>query len=213
MSEFAHVSPAADRFTLAIHIARLLELATTQALEEERLATHDPLTGALNREGLARFLEIAEAPKAMLLVDNTNFKEVNTRFGYAEGDRVICDTYKVLQSSVRPSDVIVRWGGDEWVVVLNDDNQTPELSSLNSGERRIESTQLQHIDPVVGRIAQVTEGYLIGRPDLQGINFNLAVGSVVWDGESDVEDLIRKAERPMKDHKSQQHKLGNHRAA
>jgi diguanylate cyclase (GGDEF)-like protein/PGF-CTERM protein len=117
--------------------ARSLELAIANA-DLERLSITDPLTGLKNR----RFLEFSitedlarvrrslqqlqseqrdrseEAPGiSFLLIDIDHFKEVNDRYGHPSGDSVLRQVGIVFTRSVRESDTIIRWGGEEFLIV------------------------------------------------------------------------------------------------
>ncbi len=89
-------------------------------------ATTDPLTLALNRHGLeqgwSRLLAGATpAPGhalALLVLDIDHFKRVNDSCGHAVGDRVLHDLAALLRRQLRPGDWLVRWGGEEFVVLL-----------------------------------------------------------------------------------------------
>ena len=105
-----------------------IELALMRAHEREQLreqALRDPLTGVYNRRYLtklaSRELEHARHygyPFAFLMIDFDNFFAVNDRFGHLVGDRVLYEIAQLLQKTVRASDTIVRYGGDEFLVVL-----------------------------------------------------------------------------------------------
>ncbi|MDD5307343.1 MAG: GGDEF domain-containing protein [Deltaproteobacteria bacterium] len=91
----------------------------------------DPLTGLLNRRGLenriARLLHRAEGSPhgltmAAAMVDIDHFKNANDRHGHAVGDEVLCDLGRRLQLQVRPNDLAVRLGGEEFAVVWFDVN-------------------------------------------------------------------------------------------
>jgi diguanylate cyclase (GGDEF)-like protein len=91
----------------------------------ERLAMRDPLTGALNRRAIMGVLDAAidEAdprvePLAIALVDLDHFKAVNDRFGHPVGDDVLRRFVTIASRTVRLSDRIGRWGGEEFLVVL-----------------------------------------------------------------------------------------------
>lgn len=93
-----------------------------QRLEFE--ATHDPLTGLLNRAGLADRLEHALSRRdqdpsvlAVLFVDLSGFKSVNDRYGHRGGDRVLQAVAERALRVARPDDGVARLGGDEFVVV------------------------------------------------------------------------------------------------
>jgi diguanylate cyclase (GGDEF)-like protein/PAS domain S-box-containing protein len=95
-------------------------------LSTRRLATHDPLTGLLNRRGIASSLSdlfhhsslkrLGET--ALLQIDLDYFKEVNDTFGHEAGDQVLCHVARILEDSVRRSDFVGRHGGDEFLAVL-----------------------------------------------------------------------------------------------
>jgi diguanylate cyclase (GGDEF)-like protein len=93
----------------------------------ERLALTDPLTMLSNRRAGERALEreIARArrtgsPFSLALFDLDHFKQINDIHGHAVGDDVLCQVSRILTSTFRASDLAVRWGGDEFLVVLPD---------------------------------------------------------------------------------------------
>jgi len=87
-----------------------------------RHAHLDDLTGLSNRRGFERYLAAVEhqgiETVALLLVDLDGFKAVNDRFGHAAGDAVLTAVARVLEASVRQADCAVRFGGDEFAVLL-----------------------------------------------------------------------------------------------
>lgn len=92
-------------------------------LEEE--AVRDPLTELLNRRGLERALSQTMAlqartdePVVVVLIDCDCFKEINDRFGYPAGDAVLAEIAHRIRDCLRPTDVLARVGGDEFVAVL-----------------------------------------------------------------------------------------------
>ena len=100
------------------------ELATFQSrLEEaERLASQDPLTGLSNRRYTESQIQIRIAkaiPFCVLVLDLNGFKKVNDLHGHLVGDDLLKQFAARLRSALRSSDVIGRWGGDEFVVVLD----------------------------------------------------------------------------------------------
>ena len=105
-----------------------LGLALNNALAHdrlERLAAIDPLTDAYNRRfGLARLKEEysravrAEAPLGVLMLDLDHFKAVNDTYGHLVGDRVLRAVAGVCRRMVREGDVLIRFGGEEFLVLL-----------------------------------------------------------------------------------------------
>ncbi|EKF73420.1 hypothetical protein A11A3_13745 [Alcanivorax hongdengensis A-11-3] len=117
--------------------ARALE--ETVAMRNGQLRT-DALTGLTTRrylhEGLQRALHAAQRrnePLSLIFVDVDNFKELNDLRGHAYGDRVLCDLGRVLMETARGEDTCVRYGGDEFCVVLA--NSTEEQSRTSFCER------------------------------------------------------------------------------
>jgi diguanylate cyclase (GGDEF)-like protein len=95
-------------------------------LELERLATRDPLTGALNRrafhaafEKMLRDAQRNAGALTCLMVDIDHFKNINDSHGHGVGDRVIQEVARKLQESIRGTDLLCRWGGEEFCIVIS----------------------------------------------------------------------------------------------
>lgn len=93
--------------------------------ELERAAYLDPLTGIPNRrfvemqlQRLLRELEATGEPFAVLIIDLDEFKSVNDTYGHDVGDRVLRNLSATLMNSLRGRDILGRWGGDEFVMLL-----------------------------------------------------------------------------------------------
>lgn len=103
------------------------DISENKKNEEEllRLASTDPLTGVLNRR---EFRAIAEKevmrskrygrPLSLLIMDIDHFKVINDSYGHAAGDKALQHLTKLCSSSLRTMDVICRWGGEEFVIML-----------------------------------------------------------------------------------------------
>lgn len=91
----------------------------------EAEANLDPLTGLYNRRGLERLLHqqflLAQRsydPMMVLLIDCDCFKEINDHYGHSAGDTVLTEIARRLRSTLRPSDLLARVGGDEFLAIL-----------------------------------------------------------------------------------------------
>jgi len=94
----------------------------------ELLAISDELTETANRRALEsefqRFLYAhsrSGRPFCLVLLDLDNFKKVNDTHGHLIGDRFLIDLVGLIEKSVRPTDILARWGGDEFVILTDSD--------------------------------------------------------------------------------------------
>ncbi len=100
-------------------------------LYEEALkkAMHDPLTGTLNRAALDTMLEKEidlahrhDNPLSLLMIDIDHFKDINDNYGHSMGDKVLRSLVDGLNNHIRNSDILFRYGGEEFTVLLNNTN-------------------------------------------------------------------------------------------
>jgi diguanylate cyclase (GGDEF)-like protein len=109
--------------------------ALARANEElTHLATYEPLTGLYNRRAILERLEAQSGRRfACILVDLDHFKAVNDRFGHNEGDRVLRQMSASIKGTLRDGDLMGRYGGDEFLLVL----PGADLAALESVAQRI----------------------------------------------------------------------------
>jgi diguanylate cyclase (GGDEF)-like protein len=122
------------------------------------LASHDPLTGLLNRREFVDVVAIELTQfhsTVVVFCDLNGFKPVNDRLGHAAGDQLLIEIARRLATSVRQSDDVARFGGDEFVALLRDAPPPDTAGILN----RI-SAELSR--PVVLQTGPVTVGASIG---------------------------------------------------
>jgi diguanylate cyclase (GGDEF)-like protein len=107
-----------------LKLARLHELLEIQAKDYERMAKNDALTGALNRNGMRDILmrELDEARKhgtalSFIMIDIDHFKSINDTLGHPVGDEALQRVSAIAAANIRTSDALVRWGGEEFVIL------------------------------------------------------------------------------------------------
>jgi diguanylate cyclase (GGDEF)-like protein len=131
----------------------------------ERLASADPLTGLANRRGGEKDIaaEISRArrqntPLSCVLLDIDHFKDVNDTFGHQAGDYVLREISALLRRTVRAYDVLVRWGGEEFLVVLPGVEQEQALKLAERIRAAIENLPLAGIGGVTASVGVASLG-------------------------------------------------------
>jgi diguanylate cyclase (GGDEF)-like protein/putative nucleotidyltransferase with HDIG domain len=136
----------ANQAAVSIQNARLIERLAA-------IARTDPLTGLANRRAFEQELEerltlVRGEPFAVIMLDVDGLKQVNDARGHAAGDAVLKRVASVLSAHLRQDDLVTRWGGDEFVLLLPGMDQVGALSLA----RRIGGTLL-HNDGATGPIS------------------------------------------------------------
>jgi diguanylate cyclase (GGDEF)-like protein/PAS domain S-box-containing protein len=119
--------------------------------ELENRAIRDELTGALNRRGFLEFakIELNRAsrfgrPTGVILFDIDHFKQINDSLGHSAGDLVIKEVVKCSLNSVRQVDLVGRWGGDEFVILLPETDTAGTLVVANRLCKAVENQKVMH---------------------------------------------------------------------
>jgi diguanylate cyclase (GGDEF)-like protein/PAS domain S-box-containing protein len=121
----APIRDGAGKVVAASEIARDISVRKQADARLQHLASHDPLTGLLNRRGFEAELERAvafakryELETALVIVDIDHFKLVNDTYGHRAGDAALQRLADLMRKRLRTTDVIGRLGGDEFAVIL-----------------------------------------------------------------------------------------------
>jgi diguanylate cyclase (GGDEF)-like protein len=150
--------------------------------ETERIASVDALTGLANRRRIELALDqlvLRGRPFSVLIFDINDFKRINDQYGHIAGDDLLRQFAVELKQALRSSDLAGRWGGDEFIVVLDCDGAVAE-------------TQRQRIrEWVVGEYTLRTGS------DSHRVAISTAIGMAVWTRAADLTDTLNQADAAM----------------
>ena len=151
----------------------------------ERTALTDPLTGIGNRRCLENRLNIAiaenrqiQSPIGLLFFDIDNFKGFNDNYGHEVGDKILRMVVGNLNHNLRATDVIGRWGGDEFLAILY--NVQDEMDLQNIARKLSDLVKCSRLD-LAGKNLTVT----------------VSIGATLLNSEDMVDSLIRRADQLM----------------
>ncbi len=178
-----------------LKLAELLISHTTSSLEriyaEEEIkykTFHDKLTGLYNRrffeEELERLDTKRQLPLSIIMADINGLKIINDSLGHKKGDELIVKAANILKKVIRDEDILARWGGDEYALVL------PKTS--NQETQRV-------IERICKKTSKTKEDQLI---------VSLGIGSATkTTKDQDIEEIIKQADKVMYKNKSSHRKL------
>jgi diguanylate cyclase (GGDEF)-like protein len=142
------------------------------------LAHTDPLTSIANRRSIMEALRQAleqnqrtEQPLSLVLLDLDRFKQINDQYGHEMGDRVLIHTAQVLQQNLRQSDLLGRWGGEEFVLLLPNTPIQEAHQLCKRLQRLLAENPLDSLPPVSASfglataVSGDTPDYLVSRAD------------------------------------------------
>lgn len=176
--------------------SRILELLlgyTEQGLKRIALqhqlisqALHDPLTGIYNRRYFNRLIELEEhrarrldSAISFVMVDVDNFKNINDHYGHQAGDRVLQDVAGILERALRKTDTVLRYGGDEFLIILT--RMTRDYTHI-----------------VEARITAALEK-APALEELKGERITVSMGHAFWtpDGDETIDEILKIADLIM----------------
>jgi diguanylate cyclase len=161
-SLYKQVSSEAARLSGSIAVVRLETTQAKAAAEHERIRSaalansnrellqqsiEDPLTGLKNRRHMDHLLHAGVAGYAVALIDVDHFKRVNDTYSHMVGDEVLRQLAKLLQAMCRADDVAVRFGGEEFAVLLSRQDEKTALATAERLRSRIEAYGWSVIEP------------------------------------------------------------------
>ena len=173
------------------HLGMLVRTLKVSEEKYKRLATRDLLTGLYNRnyfnETMVRDIERASRNReklSFIILDVNGFKQINDTFGHLHGDGILRECAGILRRSVRRSDFLCRYGGDEFVIV------TPQPTCKDN-------------DPLFERIREnLTKWNEEFASFDYGVSFS--IGCAIWSQGRDVMEVLHEADLRMYEHKKRQ---------
>ncbi|NEZ05018.1 diguanylate cyclase [Wenzhouxiangella sp. XN201] len=181
----APILDAEGRLTGAVVIFRDRKMSRESTAKMAHLARHDALTGLCNRVSFAEHFKQAinlarrhENQVGLLFIDLDNFKQINDSLGHKAGDRLLRNLSRILISCVRNTDLVCRYGGDEFVVMLSEINRLEDAATVAVNIRAAAAKPIQ------------VQGHLIG--------LELSIGiSLYPENGADLEALVHRADAAM----------------
>lgn len=134
----------------------------------------DPLTGAYNRRYLEELYQGAAVGRAVAMIDADDFKHVNDTYGHSVGDQVLKGVVEAILACIRSADAVVRYGGDEFVVIFDGMSSEKLQEKLEQIRRRVERLEFA---------------------DAPGFRQTVSIGAVHGDGS--IMELIRRADEML----------------
>ncbi len=138
-----------NRDLLKVRTELLLETLKNEIIRLQSMV--DPLTRVYNRQSMEELLgkwikrsERYDQVFSLAVVDLDAFKEINDKYGHLTGDFVLSEVAQILRSSVRGSDLVIRYGGDEFLLVLSETDLTGAQAVLSRVRRQIKEWNQEH---------------------------------------------------------------------
>ena len=133
--------------------------------EVEEQSHRDSLTHVYNHsyfllhlDRLAKFSKTASTPLSLIMLDIDSLKQYNETYGHQMGDRVLIEVVKVLRESLRNTDLIGRWGGEEFVVLLPETSGNHTSLIAERIRRNLQKIQLVHLNGEIVPAPMVSQG-------------------------------------------------------
>jgi len=173
-------------FWLLVLITSIATLASMSQLSFMIALVHqairDPLTGVFSRQSGEEMLELQclnaarnEAPLALAFIDLDHFKGINDRFGHEAGDRALIDMSSLVGANLRGGDILARWGGEEFLVIMP-------------------NADLQQANAALNRMRKLGFGQ---RPDGSPLTASIGLAERVADQMDDWRSLVAVADQRM----------------
>lgn len=174
-------------FSSRVKLRRTRGEVISTAIQSELLRLQsfsDPLTEVYNRRSLDDMIkkytsraERLHKPLSFLMLDVDHFRNINSRYGHTTGDFVLLEVATLLKSAVRGSDAVIRYGGDEFLIMLAD-------------------APFDQVDVVIDRIDRYVQDWNQGG-HLDNFRLSLSIGASMWTPGKTVGEIMDEADKAM----------------
>ena len=176
------ISSVGKSFTLARNsILKLIDKLTLKNKELEKLYITDRLTNLYNRHKLDLELEKEQNRNkrfghifGVIIFDIDNFKNINDTYGHLVGDLVLIEIAKLMKDSIRNTDILGRWGGEEFLIIVPETNKKDLLLLSEKIREIISSYKFKNVNTIT-----------------------VSSGSSVYKKDEDTKDLISRADKAL----------------
>ncbi|MDP2759763.1 MAG: GGDEF domain-containing protein [Sideroxyarcus sp.] len=155
-----------------------------ELMQVSELVREDQLTGALNRRGLDEVADVElkradrnKTPLSFALIDIDNFKKLNDTLGHQAGDRALAHLTQVIKETLRPTDAVGRYGGEEFVIILPDTDLEAAVETIQRLQRDLTKKFFLHNN--------------------EKILVTFSAGVALRGEDEGQEDLLRRADKAM----------------
>lgn len=160
-TSFSSGAPVKDEgsgvlFILTDHVMSIVFTIAVIAMVGQRDLQHliktsrrDPLTGALNRAGLRAVITQDAVAPGLILIDIDNFKRINDQHGHDAGDEVLRELVARIDAAMRPTDHLIRMGGEEFLIIADITSQKQIVELAERIRNSARTSPVQHADAVI----------------------------------------------------------------
>ena len=166
-----------QRHVLLRAIDKLRELSVTDGLTG--LVNHRTFNERLDEE--VRRCRRYASPLSILMVDVDLFKQINYSLGHVIGDDVLKAVSMMISDSVRGTDIVARWGGDEFAVILPETDKTQAFAVAEKLRTKVEATPIRAIDDGNENVLKMT----------------ISIGVAAGDGDVTADEIVNEADRAL----------------
>jgi diguanylate cyclase (GGDEF)-like protein len=179
-----------------LHLVKKVQHSEQRESQLRLQAETDPLTGLVNRRRFSLELDVCylrakqtKSPLAMLMLDVDHFKNINDEYGHLAGDAVLCSLARLCEGVIRETDVLCRYGGEEFAFLLPDSSQSQAMEVAKRLMQAIRSDHIQWEHHTLRYTVSIGIAEL-KRTDKEGIDLLRRTDRHLYQAKADGRDTI-----------------------